>query len=74
MTVQELQYKMEVGLTVEFEHQGQKYVIRSERDKGRARISFGKDCEAGQKYDTFTQFMDEAAVGNQYLREYIKSL
>lgn len=74
MTLQELQYKMEVGLLVEFFHQGQKYLMRSEKENGRSWISFGRDCEAGQKYDTFTQFMDEAMVGNQYLREYIRSL
>ncbi|MBO7122974.1 MAG: hypothetical protein J6V90_06830 [Treponema sp.] len=74
MTLSELQYKIEVGLTVEFVHQGQKYIILGGREKGRSYIQFGKDCEAGQKYATFIQFMDEAMVGNQYLREYVKSL
>ena len=74
MTLQELQYKMEVGLLVEFFHQGQKYFIRSEMEKGRPRFFFGKEYESGAKYDTFTQFMDEAMIGNQYLREYIKSV
>ena len=74
MTVAELQYKMEVGQLVEFFHQGQKYFIRSEMEKGRTRFLFGKDYERGQAYDTFTQFMDEAMIGNQYLREYIRSV
>lgn len=74
MTVSELQYKIEVGLTVEFTHQGQKYLILGEKENGRHWIKFARDCEAGQKYDTFIQFMDEAMIGNQYLREYIKSV
>jgi len=74
MTVAELQYKIEVGLAVEFVHQGQKYFIRGDKEKGRACVVYGKDYEAGQKYATFTQFMDEAMVGNQYLREYIRSV
>ncbi|MBR5965627.1 MAG: hypothetical protein IK015_05885 [Treponema sp.] len=74
MTLAELQYKIEVGLTVEFEHGGQKYFIRGERERSRSFIYFGKEHESGAKYDTFTQFMDEAMIGNQYLREYIRSV
>ncbi len=74
MTSAELQYKLEVGILVEFFHQGQKYFIQSGKENGSPYIQFGKDREAGQKYKTFVQFMDEATIGNQYLREYIKSV
>ena len=74
MTLPELRYKLETGHSVEFFHHGQKYFIRPERQEGQDAIFFGRELESGQKYKTFTQFMDEATVGNQYLREYIRSV
>lgn len=74
MTLEELQFKLEVGIAVEFEHSGQKYFIRGEKERGRSSIYFGREHECGLKYDTFTQFMDEAMIGSQYLREYIRSV
>lgn len=74
MTLPELQYKIEVGQVVEFTHANDKYLIMGAREGGKACIRFCKEFEPGQKYRSFNEFMEEARVGNQYLREYIRSV
>ena len=74
MTAAELQYKIEIGVTVEFVHEGQKRFIQGEKEGRELRVRFGKDGEAGQKYDSFRHFMAEAMVGNHWLREFIEGI
>jgi len=74
MTLPELQYKIEVGQVVEFTRAKDKYLIMGSREDGNFCIRFCKEFEPGQKYSSFNEFMEEARVGNQYLREYIRSV
>ena len=74
MTIDELKWMIELKQEFEFTHDGVKYNFFYDKDAdGNTIIIFGEQY-FGKKYKSFGQLINEAFVGNSYLKDFILSV
>ena len=74
MTLEKLREMTETKREVEFIHDNKKYLITYEKEGGADIIQLGREFEKPLRYQSFTEFIAKAKVGNQFLREYIQHI
>ncbi|MCR5045824.1 MAG: hypothetical protein K6A42_04550 [Treponema sp.] len=74
MSPEDLQFQTEIKREFEFIHDNKKYLITYGKEDGKDYIQLAREFETGERFHSFKEMMAKAKVGNQFLREYIRSL